>query len=181
MHLESLVEEESVEEGSVTLIFYMWNNKLILYELFFFLNEDGAGNVMHETPRRILILKTEGSRFAFSDYVFPGESPQEALNIAGEILNLSNKSLILYDTLEKGMYYLFIFFFLEIHEILIFLSYLCFKGRHLHYETLPDVDGSPLQNASTVTSNNKMLFYFAAACLLLAVSVHIIKKCITLI
>jgi len=59
---------------------------------------------VHETPRRILILKTEGSRFAFSDYVFPGEAPQEALNVASEILNLTDKKLHLYDTLEKGMY-----------------------------------------------------------------------------
>lgn len=60
---------------------------------------------MHETPRRILILKTEGSRFAFSDYVFPGESPEEALNVAKEILNLSEEKMELYDLLEKGIYF----------------------------------------------------------------------------
>lgn len=59
---------------------------------------------MHETPRRVLILKTEGSRFAFSDYVFPGEAPLEALYVAGEILNLSDEKMELYDVLEKGIY-----------------------------------------------------------------------------
>jgi len=54
---------------------------------------------------------------------------------------------------------------------------MCFKGRHLYYKTLPDDDdGSSLQNASTVTSKNKMLFYIAIACLILALSVHLIKK-----
>lgn len=59
---------------------------------------------MHETPRRVLILKTEGSRFAFSDYVFPGEAPLEALYVAGEILNLPEEKMELYDMLEKGIY-----------------------------------------------------------------------------
>jgi len=65
-------------------------------------NLDSDVNVVHETPRRILILKTEGSRFAFSDYLFPGEDPQEALTIAGEILNLCEEKMELYDMLEKG-------------------------------------------------------------------------------
>lgn len=60
---------------------------------------------MHETPRRILIIKTEGSKFAFSDYVFPGEAPHEALSIAGQILNLCEEKMELYDLLEKGMYF----------------------------------------------------------------------------
>lgn len=64
---------------------------------------------MHETPRRILILKTEGSRFAFSDYVFPGETPQSSLIVAGEILNLSEQNMQLYDDLERGIkHYLYI-------------------------------------------------------------------------
>lgn len=67
-----------------------------------FLNLDGTCNVVHEIPRRILILKAEGSRFAFSEYIFPGEAPLEALYIAGEILNLPDKKLHLCDILEKG-------------------------------------------------------------------------------
>jgi len=63
---------------------------------------DGDANIVHETPRRILIIKTEGSRFAFSDYVFPGETSQEALCVAGEILNLPEDKIELYDVLEKG-------------------------------------------------------------------------------
>jgi len=63
---------------------------------------DGDSNIVHETPRRILIIKTEGSRFAFSDYVFPGETSQEALYVAGEILNLPEDKIELYDVLEKG-------------------------------------------------------------------------------
>lgn len=59
---------------------------------------------MHEPPRRILILKTEGSRFAFSDYVFPGEVPYEVLSIAREVLNLTEDKIKLYDELEKGLY-----------------------------------------------------------------------------
>lgn len=65
---------------------------------------------MHETPRRILILKTEGSRFAFSDYVFPGEVPYEVLSIAKEVLNLTEDKIKLYDVLEKGLYYYVIYF-----------------------------------------------------------------------
>lgn len=59
---------------------------------------------MHEPPRRILILKTEGSRFAFSDYVFPGEVSYEVLSIAREVLNLTEDKIKLYDELEKGLY-----------------------------------------------------------------------------
>lgn len=61
---------------------------------------------MHETPRRILILKTEGSRFVFSDYIFPGEPSQESLYVAGEILNLPDEKMEIYDMLEKGLYFL---------------------------------------------------------------------------
>lgn len=62
-------------------------------------------NVLHETPRRILILKTEGSKFTFSDYVFPGGTPLEALIVSGEILNLPKEKMELYDVLEKGMFF----------------------------------------------------------------------------
>ncbi|KAL5244483.1 hypothetical protein ACI65C_011893 [Semiaphis heraclei] len=125
MHLESMVEEESVEE------------------------EDGDANIVHETPRRILIIKTEGSRFAFSDYVFPGEISQEALYVAGEILNLPEDKIELYDVLEKG--------------------------RHSYYETLPDIDNSPPQDASTSTSNNRII-YFSYAALILAILAYFIKQ-----
>jgi len=125
MHLESMVEEESLEE------------------------EDGDANILHETPRRILILKTEGSRFAFSDYVFPGETSQEALCVAGEILNLAEDKMELYDMLEKG--------------------------RHSYYETLPDIDSNPPQDASTSSSNN-MLIYFTWAALILAIFAYVMKQ-----
>ncbi|XP_022176139.1 protein odr-4 homolog [Myzus persicae] len=125
MHLESMVEEESLEE------------------------EDGDANIVHETPRRILIIKTEGSRFAFSDYVFPGETSQEALYVAGEILNLPEDKIELYDVLEKG--------------------------RHSYYETLQDIDSSPPQDASTSTSNNRLI-YFSWAVLILAILVYGIKQ-----
>ncbi|XP_050432294.1 protein odr-4 homolog [Adelges cooleyi] len=77
MHLDSFVEEESEEE-------------------------DDVANVVHETPRRILILKTDGCRFPFSDYVFPGECPIETLDNAGDILNLPKNKMELYNLLEKG-------------------------------------------------------------------------------
>ncbi|CAH1738650.1 unnamed protein product [Aphis gossypii] len=125
MHLESMVEEESLEE------------------------EDGDANIVHETPRRILILKTEGSRFAFSDYVFPGETSQEALSVAGEILNLPEDKMELYDMLEKG--------------------------RHSYYETLPDIDSSPPQDAS-ISSPNNMFIYLTWAALILAILAYAIKQ-----
>lgn len=74
---------------------------------------------MHETPRRTLILKTEGSKFAFSDYVFPGGAPQEALIVSGEILNLPEEKMELYDILEKGMLNVL---FILIYKIIIFLK-----------------------------------------------------------
>lgn len=72
---------------------------------FFFSLPDGDIDVLHETPRRILILKTEGSRFAFSDYIFPGEPSQESLYVVGELLNLPDEKMELYDMLEKGLYF----------------------------------------------------------------------------
>lgn len=70
---------------------------------------------MHETPRRILILKTEGSRFAFSDYVFPGEAPHSSLIVAGDILNLSEQNMKLYDDLERGIN--IIYTFIKVNQV----------------------------------------------------------------
>lgn len=53
-----------------------------------------------------------------------------------------------------------------------------FKGRHPYYETLPDIDSSPPQDASTVTSNNNILIYFAGAALILAILAYVIKQII---
>lgn len=100
MHLQLLAEEESIEEEGFFINLYIMY-KIITIHNYFIL--DGDANIVHETPRRILILKTEGSRFAFSDYVFPGEAPQSSLSVAGEILNLSKKNMELYDELEKGI------------------------------------------------------------------------------
>lgn len=92
---------------------------------------------MHETPRRILILKTEGSRFAFSDYVFPGEAPEEALYIAREILNLPEEKMELYDLLEKGIYFKYIYKTLKTKKLI--NNFYVIKGDiHIiiHYQML---------------------------------------------
>ncbi|XP_025414143.1 protein odr-4 homolog isoform X3 [Sipha flava] len=126
MHLESLVEEESIED------------------------KEGDAYVVHETPRRILIIKTEGSKFAFSDYAFPGEDPQVALNVAGEVLHLPEGKMELYNELEKG--------------------------RHAYYEALPDIDSSPPQDINIATSNNNILIYLAWAALILAILAYVLKQ-----
>jgi len=50
-----------------------------------------------------------------------------------------------------------------------------FKGRHSYYETLPDIDSSPPQDASTSSSNN-MLIYFTWAALILAIFAYVMKQ-----
>lgn len=85
------------------LVIKQYDNIIWYNDFLFILGSET--NVVHETPRRILILKTEGSKFAFSDYVFPGGTPQEALIVAGELLNLSEEKIELYDVLEKGIYF----------------------------------------------------------------------------
>ncbi|XP_050542318.1 uncharacterized protein LOC126906088 isoform X2 [Daktulosphaira vitifoliae] len=125
MHLESFVEEESEEEEII--------------------------NVVHETPRRILILKTEGCKFAFSDYVFPGEIPQEAFNTAGEILNLPEDKMELYTALEKG---------------------------RTNYES-SDIDDSQqdIKNSMAgVTPNSNSLFFFIWATIIFAIISFIVKQ-----
>lgn len=42
---------------------------------------------LHEPPRRVLIALPE-SKVTFSDYLFPGEGPQEALISSQELLDL---------------------------------------------------------------------------------------------
>lgn len=92
----------------VVLVIYF----LIFKIKYFLCFLEGDVNVVHETPRRVLILKTEGSKFVFSDYVFPGEDPQEALYSAGDILNLPVDKIELYDMLEKGKVNIPIYFLL---------------------------------------------------------------------
>jgi len=50
-----------------------------------------------------------------------------------------------------------------------------FKGRHSYYETLPDIDSSPPQDANTSTSNNGLI-YFSYAALILAILAYIIRQ-----
>lgn len=100
LHLDSFVEEESVEDEGLFDINLLFSNIDIKYFVFI---PEGDANVVHETPRRVLIIKTDGSRFAFSDYVFPGEDPQESLFTALFTLHLSEEKMVLYDMLEKGM------------------------------------------------------------------------------
>lgn len=124
---------------------------------------------MHETPRRILIVKTEGSRFAFSDYVFPGEAPEEAFSNAGEVLNLPDEKMELYDVLEKGIFFMFkINFLLTLN--------LCFEGRHPYYDTLPDIENSPPQDTGRAATNHNMIIYFTWVALILVILAFVIKQ-----
>jgi len=50
-----------------------------------------------------------------------------------------------------------------------------FKGRHSYYETLPDIDSSPPQDAS-ISSPNNMFIYLTWAALILAILAYAIKQ-----
>lgn len=60
---------------------------------------------LHEPPRRVLIALPE-SKITLSDYLFPGEGPQEALLSLQELLDLEvHESTVQKDIeLEAGKY-----------------------------------------------------------------------------